>query len=917
MHGRPPTMSSWRPSAERRTPCAAARRAAGSWRRWLVEAADATDASLCGGKGVGLARLERAGVAVPAAICVTTDFYRDWLAASGVDARLADLVADPAIRDPELRRDALTRTRVRIETASTPPELAAAFAGAITRLRSGWDGDLAVRSSAPYEDEADASHAGIHESFVIDDPDAAAVLEAVKTCWSSLWTESAWTYRERLGIPHADAAMAVVIQRFVAADRAGVAFSADPLTGDRTTVVIEAGWGTGAALVAGKLTPDEYRVTMEGDTPVRVRRRAGRQQEMTAWRGGRQVAVSVPETRRRQPVLGEEEALEIARLTKAAEHALQAPADIEWVADGRTLWVVQARPITALETPPARPRRATVWTRANLKEILPELPSPLALSYLSAALNRMFSAYHGAQGYPLPPGTRIVSVVRGRPYLNLTLMQEMTAARGGDPAIVARLFGGVEAAAAPSGPAPEAPVGGGRARLAREMLATFFLTPARGRRLFRRIRRQGTALRAVPLDRLDDRALRAHLERFQAVLLDETTMRRLHEVVSAQSRAYMALERLLAAWISSDPGALVKRLMTGLGTLPNARMTYRVMALGAAAAAEAPVRAFFTGALDTVALAGHRSALAGTRFLDLLDGFLLEFGHRGHYESDVMSPRFAEDPLPVLRLIQLHVRAGTHEDPARHAAERVLVRRAAREEARRELRRGRGRLAFGVRWLAFSIVCRALQHLLALRDECRHVTTLLVAHLRRLALEIGGRAARAGGLASASDVFFLTWDELPRLLTERERDWRGLALRRRGERDAHARLQAPDLLGAGPGTGGGAPDERDVLDGFGVSPGLVTGTVKVLRSLEDAGRLSGEIGVFTTIEPTLTPLFPLLRGMIAEMGGLLSHAAILAREYGLPAVVNVVDATRRLRDGDRVEVDGTTGRIRVLERRPG
>jgi pyruvate,water dikinase len=883
--------------------------------RWIVVAASATDASLCGGKGVGLARLEHAGLAVPAAICVTTDFYRDWLAASGMGVHLAQVMADPGIRDPELRRNILSKTRARIETAATPPEVAAAFTEAVARLRAGWNGDLAVRSSAPYEDERDASHAGIHESFVVDDPDVGAVFAAVKACWSSLWTESAWTYRERQGIAHADAAMAVVIQRFIAAERSGVAFSADPLTGDRTTIVVEAGWGTGAALVAGRLTPDEYRVTMEGDGPARVRRRAGRQQEMTTWRGGRQVAVPVPETRRRQPVLGEAEALEIARLAKAAERALRAPADIEWVADGAALWVVQARPITTLAAP-APPQRETVWTRANLKEILPELPSPLALSYLSAAMNRMFAAYHGSQGHPLPPGTRFVSVFRGRPYLNLTLMQEMTTARGGDPALVIRLFGGAEAAG-PSGASPKVPTGGDRVPLAREMLATFFRTPARGQRLFRRIRRQAAALRAVALDRLDDRALQAHLEQFQARLLDEATVRRLHEVVSAQSRAYMALERLLAAWISTDPEALVKRLMTGLGTLPNARMTYRIMALGAAAAGEASARAFFAGDLDAAAVAGHRAALAGSRFLDALDEFLEEFGHRGRHESDVMSPRFADDPLPLLRLIQLHVRARTHEDPARHAAERQLVRRAAREEARRELRRGRGRLAFGVRWLAFSIVCRALQRLLALRDECRHVTTLLVAHLRRLTLELGRRAALDGRLASDADVFFLTWDELPRLLQERAPDWRGLALARRAERDAHARLPAPVLLGGAPKAGGDGPETRDVLSGLGVSPGLVTGTVKVLRSVEDAADLSGEIGVFPTIEPTLTPLFPLLRGMIAEMGGLLSHAAILAREYGLPAVVNVPDATRRLRDGDRVEVDGTTGRIRLLERRPG
>jgi pyruvate,water dikinase len=379
----------------------------------------------------------------------------------------------------------------------------------------------------------------------------------------------------------------------------------------------------------------------------------------------------------------------------------------------------------------------------------------------------------------------------------------------------------------------------------------------------------------------------------------------------------MALETLLGAWAPDAAGGLVTRLMTGLGTLPNVRMAYALMALAGTAAREDRARAFLADERSEASLGEYRSALAGTRFLAELDRFLAEFGHRGRYESDVMSPRFEEDPVSVLRLARLHVRAGRIEDPARHAAERRRVRQAARADVRRALRGGRGRLAFAVRWTVFSIVCDALQRLLALRDECRHVTTMLVAHLRRVALEIGRRAAREGALASPDDVFFLTWDELPRVRREPDRDWRGLALRRRTERDRQARLAAPDLLGGSPAGTAGAPVEPvvDELGGLGVSPGTVTGTVKVLRSLDEAGRLSGEIGVFPTIEPALTPLFPLLGGVVAEMGGLLSHAAILAREYGLPAVVNVQDATRHLRDGDRVTLDGTTGRVRVLQRR--
>jgi phosphohistidine swiveling domain-containing protein len=199
------------------------------------------------------------------------------------------------------------------------------------------------------------------------------------------------------------------------------------------------------------------------------------------------------------------------------------------------------------------------------------------------------------------------------------------------------------------------------------------------------------------------------------------------------------------------------------------------------------------------------------------------------------------------------------------------------------------------------------------------VTTLLVTHLRHVALEIGRRATRDGRLAAPDDVFFVSWDELPAVLGDPQRDWRAVVAERRRERARYETVKAPDLLR------GDEPveeaqqhrsdlDARDILVGFGVSPGTVTGIVKVVRSEADLRALSGEILVLPAIEPSLASIFPVVGGLIAEMGGVLSHAAILAREYGLPAVVNVKEVTRRLHDGDRIELDGASGRIRVLGR---
>jgi hypothetical protein len=420
-------------------------------------------------------------------------------------------------------------------------------------------------------------------------------------------------------------------------------------------------------------------------------------------------------------------------------------------------------------------------------------------------------------------------------------MNHMTVVRGGKPEIVTRLFGGgtPPPVSSDSSVAPSAQGVGHVARLARELLATIFLTPRRAERLFRRIRRQTRGYAAVPLERLDDHAVNGQLARFSRDLFDPRTLRRLHEIVSAQSRAYMILERLLSAWIPSKADRLLTQLMTGLGTLPNARLTYRLVALSTVARTEPRAESFLSRAAESATLRQYRAALAGTRFLAELDRLLQEFGHRGRFESDVMSPRFAEDPEPLLRVIQAYLRSTSVENPDRHEAERKRIRRAARDEVRLALRAGRSWSTFAQQWGLISIVCAALQRLLAQRDENRHVTTLLVAHLRRLALEIGRRAVRDGRLAAADDIFFVLWDELPAVLADGDRDWRSIVSERRQARGRDALIEAPDLLRGDEPVDGNelarSSEDDDLRLGLGVSPGTVIGIVKIVASPADLG----------------------------------------------------------------------------------
>jgi len=827
----------------------------------------------------------------------------------------------------------LATTRREVESVPVPPEMVEIVRKALDRLRTVRSGQmipLVVRSSAIDEDQAEAAHAGIYETFVGVPCDPDEVLAKVKACWATLWTEEAWAYKRSAGLAEAEMGMAVVVQPLIRAKCAGVAFSVDPISGDERTSIINAAWGHGGAVVDGTVVPNEYTIRWQGNgtdaRPLLHSRRDGTQQEMTVWRDDRLVTLPVPESERDRPVLTESQALSLAGVVKDIEHTLGFPSDVEWAFDEEdTLWVTQARPISALGSKNAK-TDSTLWTRANLKEILPEQPSPLALSSVSVFVDRMFRSYHKSQGYQLPEDQRYVKVFHGRPYLNLSLMQQMVAARGGDPAMLPRIIGGTEENSQ-TGKTPADPKVPSRWQLLRvggELLTTIVWTPLKAKWIFRAIRKKMARLGRVQVESLSDQALRAHMERFQATMGREDVLRAIQDVTASETRAYVVLERLLAAWMPGHSLSLLTRLVTGIGTLPNARMSYRLMTLGAAAREEPEVRSFFSQDHDFAQT--FRRALAGTRFLEGFDQFLHEFGHRAQFESDAMSARFAEDPTPLLRIIQSYVRARSLEDPRGHAAARQRLRQQAEQDVCQALAQGRNHLAFLLCWWAFSMMYTSLQRLLALRDENRDVTTLLSAHLRRVALELGKRAVHRNALATQEDIFMLTWNELPLILGDAKApsDWRMVVQARRHERERDAGYEAPDLLREGQSgeelTEDHAEDHpehcrgRLSLYGVGVSSGTVTGKIKVVRSEREVPQLDGsEILVVGVMDPALTPLFPLLRGMVVEMGGLLSHASILAREYGLPAVVNVQGATHRLHDGDKVELNGSTGTICVLE----
>lgn len=859
---------------------------------YVIPLAACSERSLVGGKAAGLGRLIGAGYRVPPGLCLTTAAYREALRAAGAEPGAPP--ESPMIPLPPTILQALDRAMDRLEEE-------ARAAGVDPRL---W----AVRSSATEEDGEGATFGGLFRTLLaVPRPRLA---EAIARCWASLCSPEVQAYRARRPPARHPPAMAVVIQPLLAPRAAGVAYSRDPLTGAPRVAVVNAVRGLAEPLVAGLVTPEQALLTEEGGRVTLAEREPGRQGFVRLATAEGLIDRPLAPEERSGPALTDEEAIALARLAWDVERTLGRPADIEWALDPRGLWLLQARGIPALKAGRGGP---TLWSRANFKETLPELPSPLALSFLDSFMEHAILRHYREAGCEVPEGRPSVQVVHGRPYINVTLFQDIVGQLRGDPSLVTEQMGGE------AGPLPAArPLPWPRLVRAHLVLGAKVLAAARrAPAWFAELRRMGeeeVRLATTGTDAaIGEAALLDRIERLhRRVLEGDLTF----GIVGGVSRDLYLLGLVLSRRLPDGWRPLLNAATRGLGTIISAQQILGLADLARVARDEPAARRFFLeGRWEPAA---YRSRLAGTKFLEGFDRYLADYGHRAIGESDIMMPRFAEMPDYLLGVVRGHLEAGIGPTEA----DRRERQEAARREALDRIRRAFGRRRH--EWLWFRWWYRSLCRYLSLREANRHHQMYYQACSRRVLLTLGARLVQAGRLGSAEDLFFLTAEEIRALVLgrapERGGTWRGLVAARRAEREAHAARPAPDTLARRPDRSAApsaSPPGDECLTGLPISSGTAEGPIRLVATPEDARRVRpGDILLVPVIDPGLAPLLGLAAGLIADMGGTLSHGAIIAREYGLPAVANVAGATGRLKDGERVRVDADRGLVTRLGR-PG
>ncbi|MGH7146868.1 MAG: PEP/pyruvate-binding domain-containing protein, partial [Nitrospiraceae bacterium] len=674
--------------------------------------------------------------------------------------------------------------------------------------------------------------------------------------------------------------------------------------------VINSVAGLAAALVDGRVTPDQYVVeTAENSQPILICERTVTGQTQAFQVTGQGLCeVPLSDDAVGRATLSDDQLFDLARTAKQIEKTFGHPVDLEWLYDDHGLWLLQARPISGLTRSPQLTNDDCEWSRANFKETMPELPSPLGLSFLELFMERYILSPYRRMGCRIPEGISSVRTFQGRPYINMTLFHSLITQLRGDPSLLVEQMGGEVLARVPEAH----PIGWfALARAGVVMMAEMRKAVKNGPAWFADMKEMAAEHRADRLRTVSGEDIALRLDAI-AQWLNE------HEltfgIAGGVSQCLQALGGLLPRWLGKDWKALLNGALQGQAAAISAQQIVRLAEIADMVRRDPKATSWFTAEeWDPVEV--HRR-LEGADVLRAFNRYLEDYGHRGVGESDVMAPRFADRPDLILAVLRTQILAPTSAPPADILQRQTVVRERALTEIRAR---------FGWRfhrWAIFSWWYRRLCRFFALREANRHHLMYYSAAARSLLLRLGEWLVERGRLSSQEDIFYLTIEARAALLAGGSSDWRGVIQARRAERDRYATMSVPDTIrdwkAVVRGTDAPSPVASEgIFHGIPISAGQVMGPARLVRSMEDWSRVClGDILVVSVIDPGMAPLFGVAAGLVAEMGGTLSHGAIIAREYGLPAVANVPGITTRLKEGDRISLDAERGEI-IVQKQAG
>ena len=855
--------------------------------------------SCVGGKAHALARLVSAGLPVPDGFVVTTDAYRRFLTASRLQESIERIVNRTNFELPESITESSVEIQLMFDAATLPEDLRTR----ISAEYSPWGESLAVavRSTATSEDLPELSFAGQHET-VLGVRGTDRLLEAVRRCWASLWTARAMSYRQHMKIDHEQVAMAVVVQVMVEADASGIVFTANPLDGDRQVLVVNSTFGLGESIVGGEVTPDTF-VVARGNLEIKRIVIGDKQETVTFGSGDYTASQPISDEKRQGASLTTGMIRQLAALAIEAEAIFDGvPQDIEWAISDEEIWLLQSRPITNLPAPPLD----VVWeppskgAKLVRRQVVENMPDPLSALfdelYLHIGMERAIDGFMDRYGFAVA-----VDAFMDRPFF--MTVNGYAYARGSLNLSWRSLWVTLKLICESVLVLP---------RLLRS-IKTQWKDETLPRYLHLIEKRRTESPETLTYQRILE-GMR------ELVVADAEYWFSVSIVVGAAKVTDDLLNRFLQSWFV--PGNLTSGAF--LRGFPSKTLEGQVNleSIAAKIRCDAELCELFREASDEKpceTLIEHPSADAVRADIEK---HLKEYG-RQVYNLDFAVPTLGENPAAIF--VSLRELVTGRECDTVASQQRVI------QERDDLIEKTSSSIGPVRRWLFLKLLGMAQKYGPS-REEAMFYIGAAWSTFRRLASELGKRLVSEGRLYQPEDIYHLTYSELAEVnnfssdVAHSACRLKDMAKQRRKLREQRMQLHAPPIIPEGTRWQIGPIDmtawetqkhnsmEAEVLNGFAVSPGRVTGLASVVLTPADfASMKPGSILVCPTTTPAWTPLFGQSLALVTDIGGILAHGSIVAREYGIPAVLGTGNGTRRIVSGQRITVDGNNGTVEILD----
>lgn len=881
-----------------------------------------TDEKELGGKAANLQKLASAGFPVPRWFVVPTSTFRQFMKSAGLEAVIRTLLQDLDFKSPDAARTASETIKRLFETSQLPDDL---YRGLKRYYMEHFQPGsyVAVRSSAVGEDGDKDSFAGQMDSYLFV-KGADSVLKSIKRCWASAFSDRALAYRHMKGVDIFAVDVGVIVQEMVFGDASGVMFTADPLSGDRDVVVINGTFGAGEGVVSGALDTDSFVVNKSTKQLTTELVNKPKRVAFNAARGHGTFEADVPAELQDVPCLTEEQAKELAELGIAIEALYGKPQDIEWTVYAGKLHILQSRPITNLKVPQTKIGKEIIWDNSNITESYSGVTSPLTFSFASQAYNIVYNQVALTLGIPgdvvrLNEQTfkNLLGLVRGRVFYNLGNWYQMTSLLPGfnfNKGFMDQMMGVKEQSDFQKGEKnySELP----------KLLGVAWTILGHYRRIDQHVSWFQNNFNQVngQYRTYDWKAMRPDEIKEAYHDLEQRLLWQWKAPILTDISAmvfYGVLKKLCVGWCGDETGSLQNDLLCGEGEIESTEPTKAIMRMALAAKADPKLKTFFETHKESEiwSLLKQDESLKGMR--DLVQDFLDKYGYRCMNELKLEEKNLKEDPSFIFSMVKNYLKMENLDIQAMEANEKRI-----RNEAEGKIRQKLGGNPF--RYGFFMWVVKNARKHVKNRENMRFARTKIFGILRDMFQSIGATFYQWELLDDSQDIFYLNLEEIWGFIqgTATSTNLRGLAALRKAEFDRYRAEDVDDrfksygtvwyanhFVGEVPADQG--PVDPNVLKGISCCPGVVKNTVRVIRSPEDDMSLNGQILVAERTDPGWVPLYPAASGLLIERGSILSHSAIVARELGLPTIVGIKNLTKRLKDGQLVEMDARQGTIRL------